>query len=138
MKTGANDGEENSLRSSAVKTLSLRGEGRPLSPVASSGPNYGGGDEGRSSNYLRSREEMAPKKMCANDGEEKSPRSSGVKKLSPRGGGPPAEPGGLIGAKIMAAAMVAAQRNPAQRQGTGAHEKRAQRPERRTHRAAVW
>ena len=37
--TGAKDGEDNSQRSGAEKNFSLRGEGRPLSPAASSAPN---------------------------------------------------------------------------------------------------
>ena len=75
-KTGARAGEENSPRSTAVKKLSLRGEGRPLSPAASLTPNYGGGDGGRSADSTRSGKEMTPTKTGTNDWEKNSPRSS--------------------------------------------------------------
>ena len=70
-KKGANAGEENSPRSSLAKNLSLRGEGHPLSQVASLAPNYGG-DGGRSSDSSHGGEEMAPTKTGAKDGEENS------------------------------------------------------------------
>ena len=38
-KKGAKDGKKNSPRNSAVKILSLRGEGRRLRPTASVAPN---------------------------------------------------------------------------------------------------
>ena len=80
-KTGANDGEENSPRSSGVKKFSPRGEGRPLSPAAASAPNYDGGDGGRSADSPRSGKEMAPMKTGAKDGGENSQRSSARKRI---------------------------------------------------------
>ena len=67
--------------------------------MAASAPNYGGGNGGGSADSLRSGEDVAPMKTGDNDDEEKSPRRGSVKNLSLRGGGPPTEPGGLIGAK---------------------------------------
>ena len=46
-KKGANDGEDNSPRSDAKKNLSLKGEGRPLSPASSSAPKCGDANGGR-------------------------------------------------------------------------------------------
>ena len=43
---------------------------------------------------------MTPTKTGANDGEENSPRSRSTKNLSLREGKPPADSGGLIGAKL--------------------------------------
>ena len=43
-KKGAIEGDENSPRNSAVKNISQRGEGYPLSPATSLAPHYGGGD----------------------------------------------------------------------------------------------
>ena len=82
------------------KPRPLKGEGCPLSPAASSAPNYGNGNGGRSSDSPLGGKEMAPTKTGAKDGGEKSPRSSSAKNLSLRRGGPSAEPGGLIGAKL--------------------------------------
>ena len=42
---------------------------------------------------------MAPTKTGAKAGEDNSPRIGAVKNLSQRGRGPPADSGGLIGAK---------------------------------------
>ena len=86
MKTGAKDGEEKSPRSSASKNRSLRGEGRQLSPAASSAPNYGGGNGGLSADSMHNGEEMAPTKTSANEGEETSPRSGSQKNPLPEGG----------------------------------------------------
>ena len=47
-----------------MKNLSLRGDGRPLSPSAASAPNYGG----CSADSPRSGKEMAPMKTGAKDG----------------------------------------------------------------------
>ena len=69
-----------------------------MSPAASSAPNYDGGDGGRSADSTRRGEEMTPPKTGANDGEENSQ--------------PPADPGGLVGAKIVAAAMAATRLTP--------------------------
>ena len=82
-KTGANNREENSPRGGAVTNLSLRGEGRPLSPASSSAPNNGGGDEGRSAESTPGGKEVAPTKTGAKEGEENSPRSSAVRNTSP-------------------------------------------------------
>ena len=91
-KTGAKAGEENSLRNSSAKNLSLRGEGCPLSPPAASAPNYCGGDGGRLMDSTRSGEEMTPTKMGANDGKENSPSSSSAQNLSLRRGSRPLSP----------------------------------------------
>ena len=48
---------------------------------------------------MPSGEEMAPASTGARTGAANSPRSSAARNLALRGGGPPAEPGGLIGAK---------------------------------------
>ena len=79
-------GGELPVQQRGKETLPEGGEGRPLSPAASSGPNYGGGNEGHSANSPRSGEEVAPTKTGTNDREENSLCSSGVKKLSPMGG----------------------------------------------------
>ena len=55
---------------------------------------------------------MAPTNTGAKDREENSPRSSSAKEPLDERGRRPARPGGLIGAKIMAAAMGAARRTP--------------------------
>ena len=60
------------------KILSLRGEGRPLSPAASLAPNFGGGNGGSSADSAPSVEEMAPTKKGARAGEENSPRRGAV------------------------------------------------------------
>ena len=104
------------------ETLPEGGEGRPLSPAASSAPNYGGGDEGRSGNSTPSGEETAPTNTGANAGAENSPRNSAAKNLSLRGGRPPAEPGGLISAKLWRRPWGPLGVLHAQRQGDGAHE----------------
>ena len=83
-----------------MKNISLMREGRPLSPAASSVPNHGGGNVGRSAYSTPSGKEMAHTKKGAKVGAENSPRSSAAKNLSLRGGVPPAEPGGLISAKL--------------------------------------
>ena len=49
---------------------------------------------------MRSDKAMAPTKKGTKDEEEKSPRNSAAKNLFLRRGGPPAEAGGLIGAKL--------------------------------------
>ena len=68
-KTGAKDGEDNSLRSDAVKKLSLRGRGLPAeSGGRISAENYGSGDGGRSADSMRSGEETTPTKMGAKAG----------------------------------------------------------------------
>ena len=59
-QTGANDKEENSSRSDKVNDLSLRGEGRLLSPAASSAQNYGDRDGGHSAEFPHSDKEVAP------------------------------------------------------------------------------
>ena len=74
--TGAKDGDENSLRSSVVYNLSLRGGGRPLRPAASSAPSHGGDDDGRLADSPHGGEDIAPTKTGAKDGEENSLRSS--------------------------------------------------------------
>ena len=86
-KRGAKDGEENSLRSRYATNLSLLGEGRPLplSPAASSAPNYSGDDCGRSVDSTCSGEEIAPTKTGANHGEKNFRRSSLAKNISLRG-----------------------------------------------------
>ena len=87
-ETGANDRGKNSPRSSAVKNLSLRGDGHPRSPAATSAPNYGGGNGDGSVDSTLSGEDVAPMKTGSNnDDEEKSPRSGSVKNLSLRGEG---------------------------------------------------
>ena len=88
-KTGAKDGEENSPHSGVLKNLSLRGEGHPLSPAASSAPKYCGSDGGRLAESTRSGEEMVPTKTGANNGEENSSRRSSAKNLPLRGEGCP-------------------------------------------------
>ena len=58
----ANDEEKNYPRSSAVKNLSLRGDGRPQSPTAASASNYGPSNGGGSADYSRSGEDVMPMK----------------------------------------------------------------------------
>ena len=120
--TGAKDRENNSPRSGAVANLSLRGEGRPLSTAASSAPNYGSGNGGRSADPTPSGEEMTPTKTGANNTEDNSPRSGSVKNLSLRVGVPIAEPGGLIGAILLRRRWGPLGRLHGQQRGDGAHE----------------
>ena len=76
--TSTNDRDENSPRSSAIKKLSLRGEGRPLSLAAASAPNWGVGDGGRSADATPSGVEMAPTNKGSELGEKTFPRGNAV------------------------------------------------------------
>ena len=68
-KTSAKDGENNSLRSDAVKNLSLRGRGLPAESGGLNGAeNYDSGDGGRSGDSIRRGEEMASTETGAKDG----------------------------------------------------------------------
>ena len=69
-------------------------------------------------------EEMATTETDADKGEKNFPCSSAVKNLSLRGGWPPAEPGGRIGAKLWRRQWTRLHGLPAPRQGPGAHENR--------------
>ena len=66
-----------------------------MSPGASSAPNYGGGDGGRSAYSTPSGNEMAPTYTSAKAGAENSLRSSAAKNLSLMRVGLHFEPGGL-------------------------------------------
>ena len=83
-----------------MKNISLMREGRPLSPAASSVPNHGGGNVGRSAYSTPSGKEMAHTKKGAKVGAENSLRSSAERNISLRGGDPSAESDGVIGAKL--------------------------------------
>ena len=105
-KTGAKGGRgELPAQQGGKKNLFLRGEGRPLSPAASSALNYGrevgGEDGGRPVNSPHGSEEMVPTKTGAKDRGSRTPRAAArYEEPLPEGGGPPAEPGGRIGAKL--------------------------------------
>ena len=65
--------------------------------------------------------EMAPTEKGANDRKGNSPRSGAVKNLSLRRGGPPSEPGVLVGAKFWRRRWRTLGGLHAQRRGDGAH-----------------
>ena len=71
--------------------------------------------------------EMAPMHTGAKAGEENSPRRSLAKNLSLWGGVPPAEPGGLICAKLWRRRWGPLTALHAQHRGDGAHEYGRQR-----------
>ena len=62
-------GGELPAQQGGTKNLSMRGEGRPLSPAGILAPNYDGGDGKRLANSPHGSEEMAPRKMGAKDRE---------------------------------------------------------------------
>ena len=110
--TGTKYGEDNCPCNGAAKNLSLRREGPPLSPAASLAPKLWqrqwrpiGGF------HAQRRGDGAHKYRRQGQTAELTAQQRGKKQL-PEGEGLLLEPCGLIGTKIMAAAMAAARRTP--------------------------
>ena len=92
-------GEELPTQQLCEEPLPEGGDSHPRSLAAASAPGYGSGNGGGSKDSPRSGKDVVPMKIGNNNREEMSPRSGAAKNPSLRGGGAPAELGGLIAAK---------------------------------------